>query len=194
MNWEAQYQARQMRWDKGEPAPRLVDFLANRPGLQHGRVCVPGCGLGHDVRAWAKAGWSATGVDIAPTGIAMAREQTPQDVAHASFAVGDFLNDSPTLPFDWLFEHTLFCAIQPCFRDAYTQAVLRWLTPGGFFLAIHYMITPGDGPPFHVTREEVLNRFEPCFDLLEEWEPRSHPNRTGRERMFWWRRKPQGTL
>ncbi len=189
MNWEAQYQSRQMRWDKGEPAPGLVDFLASHSDWHHGRVCVPGCGLGHDVRAWANAGWKAMGVDIAPTGIAMAREKTPENLTQASFEVKDFLNDSPTLPFDWLFEHTLFCAIQPCFRDAYTLAVQRWLKPEGYFLSIHYMITPEGGPPYPVTREELLNRFEPGFDLLEEWEPRSYPNRAGRERMFWWRRK-----
>jgi cyclopropane fatty-acyl-phospholipid synthase-like methyltransferase len=87
-----------------------------------------------------------------------------------------------------LFEHTLFCAIDPSDRDAYVRALLRWLKPGGFFLAVHYMIPDKDGPPFGTDRDEILTRFSPHFELIEEWIPRSYPNRIGLERMFWWRR------
>jgi hypothetical protein len=110
----------------------------------------------------------------------------------ANFHEADFLTSEPPVPFDWVFEHTLFCAIQPDQRDAYVRAVERWLKPGGHFLAIHYMVTDDEGPPFSVTQDELLRRFSPSFDLLEEWEPRSYPNRTGRERMLLWRHNPRG--
>jgi hypothetical protein len=41
---------------------------------------------------------------------------------------------------------------------------------------------------FGTTREEIIARFAPHFALVQDWVPRSYPNRTGRERMFWWRR------
>src|ERR1039458_9435666 len=40
--WEARYQTGEMSWEKGAPSPGLVDFLAARPGLPRGTVCVPG--------------------------------------------------------------------------------------------------------------------------------------------------------
>src|SRR5690242_3179241 len=57
--WEARYQSKDMPWEKGEASPGLVDFLEAHPGLPRGKVCVPGCGTGHDVRAWANAGFQA---------------------------------------------------------------------------------------------------------------------------------------
>jgi hypothetical protein len=90
--------------------------------------------------------------------------------------------------FDWVFEHTLFCAIRPEERDQYGQAVPRWLKPNGQYLAVNYLIPDRDGPPFGTTRQELLTRFSPRFELVTEWVPRSYPNRVGLERMFWWKR------
>ena len=59
-DWESKYQAGDMPWEKGEASPGLVDFLAAHPELPRGTVCVPGCGTGHDVRAWAQAGFAAS--------------------------------------------------------------------------------------------------------------------------------------
>ncbi len=188
-DWEARYQTGDMPWEKGEPSPGLVDFLAARPALPRGSVCVPGCGTGHDVRAWAAAGFAAHGFDLAPSAIRQCCEKTSTAGLRAEFQLADFLTDTPARPFDWLFEHTLYCAIEPARRDDYARALRRWLQPGGQFLAVHYLIPDVDGPPFGTTREEVVERFAPHFELLEEWVPRSYPNRTGLERMFWWRRR-----
>jgi hypothetical protein len=190
--WEARYQSGGMPWEKGAPSPGLVDFLAAHPDLPRGTVGVPGCGTGHDVRAWAQAGFNAVGCDIAPAAIQMAAEKTKAAGLVARFEPADFLGDEPPYQFDWLFEHTLFCAIQPEERGEYVHAVLRWLKPEGQFLAVNYLIIEdADGPPFPTTREEQLRRFSPHFELVEDWVPRSYANRTGRERMFWWRRHPK---
>jgi methyl halide transferase len=187
--WEARYQTGDMPWEKGAPSPGLEDFLAAHPDLPRGTVCVPGCGTGHDVRAWAQAGFNAVGFDIAPSGIQLAIEKTQAAGLNAEFQLGDFLKDIPPFQFDWLFEHTLFCAINPSERDDYVRAALRWLKPNGQYLAVNYVIPDEDGPPFGTNREEQWQRFSPHFDLLEEWVPRSYPNRMGLERMLWWRRK-----
>src|SRR5881275_2942581 len=185
-DWEARYQSGDMPWEKGEPSPGLVDFLAEHRELARSAVAVPGCGTGHDARAWSQAGFQAFGFDLAPSAIRVAEEKTASLGLKAHFHLADFLTDKPPQLFDWLFEHTLYCAIHPSQRDAYVQAVLRWLKPGGQFLAVHYLIPDTDGPPFGTTREEVLKRFSPRFDLLQEWVPRSYPNRTGLELMLWW--------
>lgn len=188
--WEQRYQSGDTHWDKGAPSPGLVDFLAAHPDLPRGTVCVPGCGTGHDVRQFAKAGFAAFGFDIAPSAIQLAVEKTKIVGLKANFFRADFLRADPPQLFDWIFEHTLFCAIQPEERDEYARAVLRWLKPDGQYLAVNYMIVEAaEGPPFPVTRNEVWRRFSPHLELVSDWIPRSYPNRTGGERMFWWRRK-----
>jgi cyclopropane fatty-acyl-phospholipid synthase-like methyltransferase len=186
--WEGRYQSGDMPWEKGAPSPGLVDFLAEQKDLPRGTVCVPGCGTGHDVRAWALAGFDAFGFDLAPSAIQLASESTARAGISARFQLLDFLRAKPPFLFDWIFEHTLFCAIQPLERDAYVAAVLRWLKPRGCYLAINYLIPDKDGPPFGTTREEVWTRFSPYFTLDREWEPRTYPNRVGLERVFLWRR------
>ena len=187
--WQARYETGDMPWEKGEPSPGLVDFLGARPELGRSRVCVPGCGTGHDVRAWAAAGFQAFGYDIAPSAIRLGTERTQAAGLSAEFHLADFLRDEPPFLFDWLFEHTLFCAIQPAERDDYVRAVLRWLKPNGQYLAVNYLIPDKDGPPFRTTRVELCGRFSPHFDLVKEWVPRSYPNRTGLELMLWWKRR-----
>ena len=188
-NWEARYQSGDMPWEKGAPSPGLVDFLADHPELPRTRVLVPGCGTGHDVRAWARAGFAAVGFDIAPSAIQLARERTAAEGLQAEFKLGDFLSDQPDRPFDWIFEHTLFCAIDPAQRDDYVEAVLRWLAPQGQYLAVNYLIPDREGPPFGTTREEVMRRFEPHLELIAASVPRSYPNRTGLELLTWWKRR-----
>ena len=187
--WEERYQIHDMPWEKGAPSPGLVDFLAAHPDLPRGTVGVPGCGTGHDVREFAKAGFAATGFDLAPSAISLAQQGTQAAGLTAGFQLADFLRDEPPQKYDWLFEHTLFCAIQPLERDDYVRAVLEWLKPGGRYLAVNYFDCGPEGPPWPTTRAEQLERFSPHFELLADWTPRSYPSREGRERMFWWIRR-----
>jgi SAM-dependent methyltransferase len=187
--WESRYQTGDTQWEKGAASPGLEDFLTAHPELPRGSVAVPGCGTGHDARAWAKAGFDAWGFDFAPSAIALCEERTRAAGLKAHFHQRNFLTESPPQPFDWLFEHTLFCAINPQQRDEYVAAIQRWLKPGGQFLAVHYLIPDKDGPPFGSTREEIERRFAPHFEKLADWVPRSYPNRTGLEWMVWWRRR-----
>lgn len=188
--WERCYQTGEMPWEKGLGAPGLAAFLDRHPDLVRGSVLVPGCGTGHDARAWARHGFAVQGLDIAPSAVRLATEKTREAGLSASFQEIDFLRASPGATFDWVFEHTLFCAIQPSERDLYVAAVCRWLKPGGQFLAIHYMLRESkEGPPFGCSQEELMERFSPHFELLAGWVPPSYPNRTGLELMLHWRRR-----
>ena len=187
--WEARYRRNEHPWDKGEPSPGLVDFLRDRTELVPGTVCVPGCGFGHDARQWARHGFRVTGIDISPTAVKRAREAAERDDLPVRFQVADFLADEPETPFDWVFEHTFFCAIEPDQRERYVRSVLRWLRPGGHYLAVYYLLQEEDGPPYPVDRPEILERFASRFDLRQEWRPRSWEHRVDLELMIWWTAK-----
>jgi methyl halide transferase len=116
-------------------------------------------------------------------------EKTKAAGLNARFLPSNFLEDAPPTQFDWLFEHTLYCAIDLHRRDDYLQSLLRWLKPDGQFLAVNYMIHDKEGPPFGTTQQELMERFSPHFELIQGWVPRSYPNRTGLELMLWWRRR-----
>ncbi len=191
-DWEQLYQEGDVGWDKGAPSPGLVDWLDEHGERERRRnkVIVPGCGFGHDVRAWAGAGFDALGLDLAPAAVEGAETRTPDTLPNATFRLGDFLEDEPFDTFDFVFEHTFFCAIAPSRREDYVAACLRWLKPRGQLLAIHYMLPKDEeGPPHGTDHEEITNLFRPHFQLLHERIPRSYPNRTGLERLFLRRKK-----
>jgi len=74
-----------MPWEKGEASPGLVDFLAGHTTLARGKVCVPGCGTGHDAREWAKAGFRVYGYDLAPSAVRLSAERTQAAGLRAEF-------------------------------------------------------------------------------------------------------------
>lgn len=184
-DWEERYKTGDMPWDKGTPHPELVEFLKKH--AMRGAVLVPGCGYGHDVRAIAATADEVVGLDIAPSAIAGARKHAA--VGGERYVAGDLF----ALPqkirgvFDWVFEHTCFCAIPVEKRPDYVAAVAQALKPGGCIFAIFYVnpdMEPGEsGPPFGCTPEELDDYFGNEFELLSEWTPsHTHKGRDGRER------------
>ncbi len=185
-DWEDHYRRGEIPWEKGAPSPGLVDFLATEP--VRGRVLVPGCGLGHDVRALAGTADEVVGIDIAPSAVVASRAFPP--TGRERYELADLF----ALPawwrgaFDWVWEHTCFCAINPAQRPAYVEAVADALRPGGQLLAIFYLDpgndTPDEGPPFEVSIAELDRLFLPRFTLVREWLPQhAYPGREGREWM-----------
>jgi SAM-dependent methyltransferase len=185
MNWEECYIIGTTPWDKAAPAPELAHVLSE--GMLQGRVFVPGCGRGHDVRAIAGAGaQEVLGLDLAPSAVRAAMEAGVP--ANATFIEGD-LFATPTAftgRFDWAWEHTCFCAIPPEQRRNYVAALRTALSPGGKLLALFFMDpdmdTPLDGPPFGTSKAELDDLFSDSFTLEREWLPRAaYPGREGRE-------------
>jgi len=156
-----------------------------------GRVLVPGCGHGHDLVTLADSGAEeVTGLDIAPGGVAAAQERTAS-LANVRVVLGDLFawtHGEGRGQFDWVFEHTCFCAIPRELRDEYVRAVTDALKPGGHLLAVFYL-KPWDagedqlqGPPFGSEIEELDQRFGPHFELLDSYVPNvSYTGREGKE-------------
>ena len=190
-DWEDQYRRSETPWDKGGPHPELVDFLSRQP--LSGRILVPGCGFGYDVAAIAAAGAvdDVVGLDIAPSAVAETSRRLA-DVPNVHILQGDLF----ALPrehrgaYDWVFEHTCFCAIDPSRRNAYVQSVADTLRPGAHLLAIFYLRPwedgedPRKGPPFGVTEAELDARFAPRFEIVRTAPvTATYPGREGREQL-----------
>lgn len=190
-DWDEAYRRRETPWEKGKTHPALLDFLSENGPLD-GEICVPGCGSGHDVRALSAPQNHVLGIDLATRAIAKAKSR--RRIANEEYLLAD-LFDLPAKfdrHFDWVFEHTCFCAIDPALRQNYVDAVVRLLKPKGKLLAIFFPNPDNDdtGPPYGVSLEELEKFFSPHFVLEREWIPqRTHPGREGRELMRVLRRR-----
>lgn len=188
-DWDERYREEDTPWDKGKPAPGLVDWLKNHQIDPETRVLSPGCGRGHDAAAWAKAGFETTGIDLSNLALNDARTKY-ESLPNLAFFPGNFLEDKPQEAYDLVFEHTLYCAINPNLRDKYAQSLINWLRPGGYFLAIHFVFPLSEqGPPFGANRKEIIDRFNSGFELIEAWKPKHFDGREDEELMFLWQRK-----
>jgi SAM-dependent methyltransferase len=186
LEWQRSYEENDTPWDKGEAAPALVKFLSQ--GQIKGRVLVPGCGRGHEVRALGmQPETTAVGLDLSASAISQARKLAASLVKdhEISFVEGDFFHLPSNLAgsFDWLVEHTCFCAIEPRLRPDYVVSSSSALRSEGWIFGVFYLNPDTEsGPPFAVSREELSELFDPYFVLKEEWVPReSFPGREGRE-------------
>jgi methyl halide transferase len=169
------------RWDLGHPAPALQHWLRS---AEPGRVVVPGCGYGHDVRLFAAHGFDTVGVDFAPLAIQRARELSKGSPGKFEFRQVDFFDLPKTErnAFDYFYEYTSFVSFEPERRPAYVQLALELLKPGGLVIGCFYNHGRPGGPPFNVTREEVLKLYAPHFSVEKlEVTPHSIERRKGHE-------------
>jgi methyl halide transferase len=171
--WEERYQDGSTRWDLGQPAPPFVTLLAAPDAPSPGRMAVLGAGRGHDALLFAEQGFEVVGFDFAPSAIAAAvataeaRGLTAQFLQRDIFALGaEFAHQ-----FDYVLEHTCYCAILPAQRADYVQLVRSILRPQGELIALFWAHNRAGGPPFGTTPDEILQRFCPAFEVISIVQP-----------------------
>lgn len=171
------------RWNLGQTAPPLADWISAKPEAV-GKVLIPGCGYGHDARAFAEAGFEALAVDFAPLAIARGKEIHVECKNNLCFEEADFfeLPSRYAAHFDYIYEYTCFVAFPPERREEYVNTVYELLKPGGRLIGCFYNHGQEGGPPFDANREDVQALFESKFDLQTlEIANRSVERRQGKE-------------
>ncbi|WP_008317749.1 methyltransferase domain-containing protein [Leptolyngbya sp. PCC 6406] len=165
--WESRYQEGATRWDLGQPSPAFVEWL-DQQNHRMGRVLVLGCGRGHDALLFAQAGFDVLGVDYAPSAIAAATAVAQARNLNAEFRQRDIFTLLPeyTAQFDYVVEHTCFCAIDPTLRDRYVTLVQGLLKPGGYLLGVFFTHDRPGGPPYGTTPVELRQRFTGPFAIV----------------------------
>lgn len=182
--WEQRYQEKTTRWDLGQAAPAFVSLLNSQETLTPGRTAVLGCGRGYDALLFAEHGFEVVGFDFAPSAIAEATSLVQAAGSTAKFLQRDIFDLATEFPqdFDYVVEHTCFCAIPPERRPEYVQLVRSLLRPKGELIALFFTHNRPGGPPFGSTPTEIVQYFEADFEIFSlESVANSVPSRQGEE-------------
>jgi methyl halide transferase len=178
--WDRRYQEGSAPWNLGWPAPPFVSLMATTESTSGasgstlsyrptpGSMAVLGCGHGHDALFFAEQGFEVVGCDFSPLAIAAARSEALARGLAAEFLERDIFSLVPEFGqrFDYVLEHTCFCAIDPTLRPQYVELVSALLRPAGKLLALFFTHDRPGGPPFATTTHEITALFADRFEIL----------------------------
>ena len=186
MDWDQYYQKGEVFWDKGTPAPAMKQYLERH--AVRGRALVPGCGRGHEVALAVEHGLDATGLDIAPTGVAEARGRYPHLAER--FVTGSLFDPPAAMrgAFDLVLEHTCMSALPPALRADYRRGIDLTLRRGGLLIGVWFIdpgLDPGEeGPPFPFSVPELSALFADGYEIVDDYVPDvAFDGREGQERV-----------
>ncbi|NMF84962.1 methyltransferase domain-containing protein [Nodosilinea sp. P-1105] len=182
--WERRYQEGTTGWDLGQPAPAFVTLLASPQAPPPGSAIVLGAGRGYDALLFARHGFTVTAVDFAPSALVALNQMAAASGVTINLVQRDIFQLLPEFQgqFDYVIEHTCFCALDLALRDTYVQLVSGLLAPKGELLAVFFTHNRSGGPPFGSSPTELRQRFSPQFELTTlEPVANSVPARQGEE-------------
>lgn len=108
---------------------------------------------------------------------------------------------SPDTKFDFIFDYTFYCALDPSLRRKWGHRMSTLLRPNtGRLFTILFPILPGEdrskGPPYPVTIDDYRQSLEPVGIVAESEpfeSPHTVPSRAGKELCCYWILKTRNT-
>lgn len=191
-------------WDAESPSPILVKYLVEGR-VPQGRALVPGCGRGYDVTLLACTDRYVDGLEISPTAIQAAQERlealpSPPPNSMLSFKLQSFFDLPNASDYDFIYDYTFLCALDPMLRTEWAKKMAFLIKPGGLLMTLIFPIwnlpegfdvsllpTPGPrpdtGPPYRVSLELLQDLLQPegfqCEELRLLPPELCHKNRDG---------------
>ena len=173
--WDERYSHPGHVWS-GRPNVQLV---AHVQGLAPGRAIDVGCGEGGDAIWLARQGWTVTGADISPVGLAKAAahaQEAGSDVAaRITWGPVDLYGDEmePLGSYDLV--NSQYLHMPPDVRDRAFARLAAAVGPGGHLLLVSHhpsdLAIPGLRPnrsELFYTAEELVARLDPAgWDILD---------------------------
>jgi SAM-dependent methyltransferase len=159
-----------------------------------GRVLVPGCGTGYDLGSLARADREVVGIDLSENARAAFIDAHPGLPGTVVYEVADFFSYVPAAGFDFVWDYTFFCALDPDQRGAWSEAMKRLVNPSGMLATLLFPyedpISDRQGPPWPINTDLVRSYLDEAFEELEAADvERTHAGREGKERLALWRRR-----
>ncbi len=178
-DWYRRRDYREMPWYSARPSPWLVRVVRQQRFRPRTSILDVGCGTGSNVLWLARRGYSASGVDVAPTAIATARDRARRAGVDVDLRVAS----ADALPFgrerfDGAVDNGCFHSLPIRQRAPYVRELVRVLRPGAPLLLtwIPREVRTSLGPPHRPSLGEVVSAFEPGFVFSEmSWHPPDTP-------------------
>ena len=185
--WNSLYLKDDTPWEfDGIPAD-LKTFLKKKG--KDAKVLIPGCGSGHEIKAFAEAGYDVTAIDFAPFAVDRAKRMVGPALA-SHVLLGDFFQyDFPSSSFDLIYERAFVSSLTPDRRPAYRDRMAQLLKYRGLLLGYYFYkrAVLADGPPFGfawgaaddlysryflLVKDEPVNDSLPAYAGRERWQER----------------------
>jgi methyl halide transferase len=171
--WGTRYQEKRTPWDLGKASPPFIELLSEQnEALKPGKMAVLGSGYGHDAALFGQLGFEVTGFDFVPEAVKAATDRYGQ---HARFVQANIFELDAQFQghFDFVLEHTCYCAIPPSQRTDYVRVAAELLKPGGRFIGLFWVHQEKGGPPYSTTIKEIIALFSPLF-AIDSLSPTPH--------------------
>ena len=193
VDWRQAWKTGVTPWDAGASPPALRGLL-DRGAVPGGRVLVPGCGTGYDLATLAREDREVVGIDLSDDARTAFLAEHPSLPGSVVYEVTDFFSYAPSHGFDFVWDYTFFCALDPDQRSAWSQTMKRLVEPAGVLATLLFPfedpISDRAGPPWPINTEMVRTYVEDAFEELDTAEvEQTHPGREGKERLALWRRR-----
>ncbi len=168
--WDNQYKNNEAGWDMKSATPAFIELLQNTIvfGKDKGDILVAGSGKGYDAIEAAKNGFSVTALDISTNVSDFAKQLAEKENVNLKILARDIflLPDEYNCKYDFIYDYTTYCAINPARREEYIKKLYKLLKPGGKVVAILFPVEKREGgPPFGIDSIETYKLFSKYFIL-----------------------------
>ena len=163
-------------------APDILRDIVENGKINPCKTIDLGCGAGNYVLYLAARGFDATGIDISPSAIAMAKKSAAEKGMACSFMTADMLGDMSPVKglFDFAYDWEVLHHIFPEERGKYISNVRALLKPGARYLSVcfsedspqfggkgKYRQTPLDTVLYFSSETEMASLFSAAFEIEE---------------------------
>jgi SAM-dependent methyltransferase len=186
--WNGRYAVGKTPWDFGGVPAAVKSFLARSSAP--GKILIPGCGSGYEVKAFHEAGYDVTAIDFSPAAVDQAKKVL--GALAERIILGDFFTHDFGNRFDFIYERTFLCSMPPSRWLAYANRMAALLSPEGKLIGLFFYGQQQSGPPFPLTDEQADQLFQRRFRLVgSELVTDSLPLFRGMERWQEWLKTEQ---
>ena len=116
----------------------------------------------------AEKGCQVTAIDFSSTAINYAKELALQKGVNIEFLVEDIftLKDDYSEKFDFVYEYTTYCAINPERRNEFAKKISSLIKKGGRLISVLFPVDKREGgPPFSIDVHEFYKNFSQFLQL-----------------------------